>query len=114
MALPPKTDHKIALADARKAVARHRAAHRAAAAAVGAQPTGPYGFHAEAFHRILGQPGCVGIRVYPATHDDGQQSLVLVGVDGQGNDMTGGELANDPWRCPPFCPPEESALTSGS
>jgi hypothetical protein len=114
MALPKKTDHKISLDAAVKSVGRHRAAHRAAAAAVGARPSGPYGFHAEAFHRILRQPGCVGIRVYPSLHEDGQQSLVLVGVDEKGNDMTGGEISNDPWQCPPFCPPDASPLASGS
>ena len=111
MALPPKSDHKISLEAAAKSVRRHRAAHRAAAAAVGATPTGPFGFHAEAFHRILRQPGCVGIRVYPSMYEDGRQTLVLVGVDESGNDMTAGELANEPWVCPPYCPPEDSELT---
>ncbi len=104
MALPEKTDHKISLDEAIKAVGRHRAAHRAAAAAVGAQPAGPFGFHAEAFERILRQPGCAGIRAYPAMHEDGRQSLVFVGVDEKGNDMTTGELVDDSWPCPPFCP----------
>jgi hypothetical protein len=114
MAIPPKSDHKISLDAAVKAVSRHRAAHRAAAAAVGAQPSGPYGFHAEAFQRILRQPGCVGIRVYPSMYEDGRQSLVLVGVDEKGNDMTSGELSNEPWECPPICPPSDSPLMSGS
>ena len=110
MALPPKSDHKISLEAAAKSVRRHRAAHRAAAAAVGAQPTGPFGFHAEAFQRILRQPGCVGIRVYPSMYEDGTQTLVLVGVDASGADMTAGELSNEPWVCPPYCPPD-SELT---
>jgi hypothetical protein len=113
MPLPPKSDHKITLEAAVKQVGRHRAAHRAAAAAIGARPTGPFGFHAEAFRRILSQPGCVGIRIYPSLYEDGRQSLVLVGVDEKGNDLTGGELANEPWECPPFCPPGDSSLLAG-
>ena len=114
MPLPPKSDHRISLDAAVRDVARHRAAHRAAAAAVGAHPRGPFGCPAEAFQRILRQPGCVGIRIYPSLYEDGQQSLVLVGVDAQGADMTSGELSNEPWLCPPFCPPEESPLVSGA
>ena len=116
MPLPPKSDHRIALDAATKAVGRHRAAQRAAARAGEApgraKAAGPYGFHAAAFQRILDQPGCVGIRIYPSLYEDGRESLVLVGVDEQGNDMTAGELSNEPWECPPYCPPTDSALTT--
>jgi hypothetical protein len=117
MPLPPKKDHRISLDDAAKAVGRHRAAQRAAAAHGRANPAakakGPYGFHATAFQRILSQPGCVGIRIYPSLYEDGTESLVLVGIDAQGNDMTAGELSNEPWECPPYCPPTDSPLTTG-
>lgn len=118
MALPPKSDHAISLDDAVRAIANRRqgagaARPDAAAAVAGARSTAAaYGFHAAAFERILGQPGCVGIRMYPATHN-GNETLILVGIDEQGNDMTGGALAEDSWLCPPFCPPDNSPLTRG-
>jgi hypothetical protein len=71
------------------------------------------GFHRKAYERILGQDGCVGIRTYPAQHDDGRLTVVLVGVDEKGSDMTGGELAQVPFECPPFCDPESVLADKG-
>ena len=56
------------------------------------------------FRKILEQPGCVGIRIYNARIDDGQPTFVLVGVDGDGNDMVGGVIGEDIVPCPPRCP----------
>lgn len=36
---------------------------------------------------ILAQPGCVGINLFNAYNEDGQKTLVYVGVDSQGKDM---------------------------
>ncbi len=55
------------------------------------------------FDKILSQPGCVGIRCYYGKADDGTSNLVLVGVDGGGNDITSGILGDIGWPCPPFC-----------
>jgi hypothetical protein len=60
-------------------------------------------YHAEAFRRILDQPGCVGIRIYPGEDEDGTISTILVGVDAEGNDMVNGALMQDPVTCPPVC-----------
>lgn len=38
--------------------------------------------------RILAQPGCVGLRFYNAINETGQTTLVYVGVDARGNDIT--------------------------
>jgi len=57
-----------------------------------------------AFDKVLAQPGCVGIRFYYAQKDDGSPALVLVGVDGAGNDLTQGPLVDEILPCPPFCP----------
>ncbi|HVV03321.1 MAG TPA: hypothetical protein VHC96_03825 [Puia sp.] len=53
--------------------------------------------------QILAQPGCVGMRFYDAINEVGQKTLVYVGVDASGNDMTkqvvvekGGALNNAP------------------
>ena len=57
------------------------------------------------FDKILSQPGCIGIRYYYAQKDDGSSNLVLVGVDGSGNDITVGILGDEAFPCPPYCGP---------
>lgn len=37
--------------------------------------------------KILAQPGCVGMRFYYGYNDEGQKTLVYVGLDANGNDM---------------------------
>ncbi|MBD0285543.1 MAG: hypothetical protein ICV79_08980 [Flavisolibacter sp.] len=37
--------------------------------------------------QILVQPGCIGIKFYNAYNEEGQKTLVYVGVDQEGNDM---------------------------
>ena len=60
-------------------------------------------FSRDIFDKILSQAGCSGIRYYYAKKDDGTATIVLVGVDGGGNDMTAGVLADLSWPCPPMC-----------
>ena len=67
-------------------------------------PMLPIAFHRKAYDRILSQPGCVGVRAYPGLHADGAPTLVLVGVDADGNDMVDGELSQEGELCPPDCP----------
>jgi hypothetical protein len=57
-----------------------------------------------AFDKVLAQTSCVGIRYYYAQKDDGSPALVLVGVDGSGNDLTQGPLIDQILPCPPVCP----------
>lgn len=94
--LPPR-DHRIAKGDAQRIARAHHqnpGRHRPA----------PFAFRREALERVLAQPGCVGVRLHPALHDDGSSTWVLVGVNDTGNDMTDGELVQEPFPCPPFCP----------
>jgi hypothetical protein len=56
-----------------------------------------------AFEKILSQPGCAGIRYYYAKKDDGTHTIVLVGVDGSGNDLMNGIFVDESIPCPPFC-----------
>jgi hypothetical protein len=56
------------------------------------------------FDKILSQTGCVGIRYYYGQDDGGASNLVLVGVDGSGNDMTSGVMGELSIPCPPYCP----------
>jgi hypothetical protein len=100
MASPlPDRDHRISLADAVRIVDARRKADDGNPAA-----EHPFAFNRQGLALVLGQQGCVAVRAYPAQHDDGSHSWVLVGVDGQGNDMTGGVLLQEPFVCPPFCP----------
>src|SRR5271168_3274869 len=37
--------------------------------------------------QILAQPGCVGMRFYNALNENGQKTLVYVGIDADGKDL---------------------------
>lgn len=66
----------------------------------------PVVFRRETLDQLLAQPGCTGIRVYPAQHDDVKPTLVVVGVDALGNDLATGLLMQWPFECPPYCSEE--------
>jgi hypothetical protein len=101
MAKPlPKKDHKISKDEARKYTKRFRDKVKRKEPL---PPLLPLAFHRDGYDRILSQPGCVAIRAYPALHEDGRTTLVLVGVDADGNDLVDGELAQESETCPPFC-----------
>lgn len=78
-------------------------------------------FGKDAIEDVLAQTGCVGIRVvmtYDSTIQTNQKTLVVVGVDSSGNELTsGGEIYLSEKPCPPAChgttkpietPPEEA------
>jgi hypothetical protein len=60
-------------------------------------------FGKKALEEALAQPGCVGVRMYYAKHKDGSPTLVIVGVNHDGNDMTKGQILQRAWGCPPDC-----------
>lgn len=53
---------------------------------------------------ILDQQGCEGIRIYNG-YSDSNRVMVVVGVDENGNDMTGGNILEWGMPCPASCPP---------
>ncbi len=55
------------------------------------------------FEKILAQSDCVGIRYYYAALDDGSPTLVLVGVNHNGNDIEQGVIGEITIPCPPYC-----------
>ena len=61
-------------------------------------------FGKDIINKILGQNGCVGIRMYYALNDGGEKQLVLVGVDAEENDLFRGVIADLSFACPPSCP----------
>ena len=60
-------------------------------------------FERNIFDKILAQPGCVGIRMYYAKTDAQVPTLVIVGVNGNGADMTDGTIGELAYPCPPIC-----------
>jgi CobQ-like glutamine amidotransferase family enzyme len=58
---------------------------------------------ANAYQILLAQPSCVGVRTYFAL-DQGALTIVVVGVDNNGNDMTEGIILDGALGCPPNCP----------
>ena len=56
-----------------------------------------------ALEATLAQPGCVGLRMYYGKHQDGSPTLVIVGVDHSGNDMTKGIVMQRACPCPGDC-----------
>lgn len=52
---------------------------------------------------LLNQEDCKGIRIYKAIDDDGNPIMVLVGANGDGDDMTDGLILERGVGCPPNC-----------
>ncbi len=102
--LDPTRDHRISLADAAEQTRR-------------ARQGGPYrkgdssAFNAKPVLELLAQPGCVGLRIYKGRDKAGDESMVLVGVDADGNDITKGLLLNLGFPCPPHCPDDDELNT---
>lgn len=95
--LDPARNHVIPLAQAAADAKRHRGG--------GPHRIGDSGaFNAAAVLGLLQQPGCVGLRYYRGRTATAEDSMILVGVDAAGNDMTGGIVLDSHFPCPPFCP----------
>lgn len=96
MALPPTRDHTIPLQAAVALTRRYRES-----AGKGAQHATM--FPRAVFEALLALPGCTGIRIYNGQAEDGAKQSILVGVDGDGNDMTSSVLFDWGTPCPPYC-----------
>jgi hypothetical protein len=89
-------DHQVDLATAVRFISNYKSNLKA--------PSIKGGFFARsAFDKILAQSGVVGIRYYYAQMDDGSPTLVLVGVDGKGQDIQTGLIMERIAPCPPYC-----------
>ena len=62
----------------------------------------------DAIRSLLAQPGAVGIRSYFAKEENGTPTLVFVGVDASGNDLSDGKIVQKIFLCPPFCGAENA------
>ena len=92
MALPDPKSHRISLEDAAAQTSRGRG---------GSQKGGLF-LRAE-LDQLLAQPGCSGLRYYYGRNTGGEETLIMVGVDKEGNDMTQGIMLEESFLCPPWC-----------
>jgi hypothetical protein len=90
----PARDHRISLAEAAALTKRYRDAK------LSAEKSGA--FHKDQVLTMLGQPGCVGLRVHYGRNADGSPALVLTAMDAEDNDLTATVLEKH-YPCPPFC-----------
>jgi hypothetical protein len=70
-------------------------------------------FGSEIIQQILSESGCVGIRIYYAFDEKGEKKLLIVGVDGEGNNLLpldgaaldggGNTIADYSFPCPTYC-----------
>jgi hypothetical protein len=91
MPLPPPRSHRISLSDASTLVRSRSTVVK-----------GGFFFRKE-LDELLAQPSCSGIRYYYAKDSSGNDTIILVGVDQEGNDLVQGVLMEDSFFCPPFC-----------
>ncbi len=90
----PERDHHISLADAVALVRRRNPT---------ADEPRAWMFSRSIIDEILTQEKCAGMRIYRAGNG-ADSTVVLVGTDPDGNDLSEGVLAEHAWPCPPMCP----------
>lgn len=95
---PPPRDHRITLQVAIGHAQRFRAANPAPATEKAAMFWRNGGLD-----ELLAQKGCAGLRIYYGLDARGAPAPVLVGVDAQGSDLTGGTVLEIHLPCPPMC-----------
>ncbi len=100
MALPPKNSQIISLDEASKLTSRYREQGKPDAIKGGL-------FWKEYVQKLLDQPSCVAMRYYHAVDEKGYPTIILVGIDGSGEDLTGGIILELAPFCPPWCPTKE-------
>jgi hypothetical protein len=92
MALPKPKSHRIAL---------NAAADQVRSAAKREQKGGL--FLRQELDELLAQPDCAGLRYYYGRNGVGQDTLILIGVDKDGNDQLQGVVMEECFLCPPYC-----------
>jgi|GEM_PF-1204685 len=89
--------HVVSLEEAAEFTARYRAQMDEGETKIGGM------FARSAIDRIMNQDGVMGLRYYHGLNAEGENVIVLVGVDKDNRDMLHGELAEMALPCPPFC-----------
>ena len=95
-------EHPISWEQARALIIGHRSTPAISAGAT----EGAFGgaFKRADVAKLLSQANCAYLRIYYGRNADGTPALVLVGVDGNRNDMTEGVVLDTHYPCPPWCP----------
>ena len=57
--------------------------------------------------KMLAEPNVVGLRFHHARGAKGDETLVITGVDADGDDLWQGTIAQQAMPCPPYCPKVE-------
>jgi hypothetical protein len=57
----------------------------------------------DAYQELINQVGCAGVRTYFAINETDDLTIVVVGVDQSGNDITDGIILNKGLNCPTNC-----------
>lgn len=57
----------------------------------------------DSYALVTAQIGCAGLRTYFALTNSGTLTIVVVGVDENGNDMTNGIILERSYNCPINC-----------
>jgi len=91
-----KEKHSISLKQAAVITARYRKKIKAG------EIKGLY-YGRAALEKLLKQKGCVGLRAYFGQKDNGGTTLVMVGVNTGGQDLTDGVILEFGHPCPPYC-----------
>jgi len=98
MALPDPKSHRIALDEAAAQARRSREGqHKGSLSIKGGL------FLRKELDELLAQSGCAGLRYYYGRKSKGQDTLILVGVDKEGNDIVQGVVLEETFICPPIC-----------
>lgn len=92
-----KEDHALSLKDAEAIIQNFRRGVPAGTVVGGF-------FAKEALLSMLSHPDVVGMRAYYALEGNGSPTLVLFGVDANGNDIVDSGPLERWFPCPPFCP----------
>ena len=95
MSFNENSGQTISLEEAAKMTKRYRDNHAGQKQAAG--------FGVTTLQTILQQTDCIGIRSYYAQNDNGEMTLVLVGVKSNGDDLYQGQIMEFGAACPPFC-----------
>jgi hypothetical protein len=101
MSFSPNEGAVITLAEGAKMTANYRAT-------ISVGETIAHAAGKNLINSVLGQAGCVGMRFYYAINNSGDKQLVLVGVDGNGDDMEQGVIVDNLANCPPVCSKKNS------
>lgn len=64
----------------------------------------------DAYQLVLDQPNCVSVRTYFGLNSEEKLTIVVVGVDAEGEDMTEGVLLDMSHLCPVNCPKDSKLM----